>query len=416
MIVAISFLLGFLGTGFYSYSRGIFLPSLAETLSEGNRMQISIGFSLGAIVMALIAPRLGAYLDRGSPRLVILIGITIVTVSYLLLGQVQTLWQFYLIIGLGMGGGVSCMGGLAWHRLIIYWFDHWRGRAIALAVMGASVAGIMMPPLVTLLVDEYGWRTGYNLFAISTFTALLPLVYFFMKDRPQEIDEVRDGHRYRSSITEPDPLVLTEADARIWTWQELIASPAFWSIGLIFGSMTCVFAAVMLHLYGHILDIGFSTIQASYVLSTAALFAALGKPVIGFLSDFFGARISIWLSLACQAAALLAFASADTLSSAFVAAGLYGFGYSGMSPLRTFSISTSISSASFALANGVLRWVELPFILSASPLAGYIYDVTGSYNQAFMILAGLLCVAAIGPFFIRVGGAVERKKAATSSQ
>ena len=45
VIVGICMLLGFLGTGFYSYSRGVFLPSLAETLAAGSRLQIALGFS-----------------------------------------------------------------------------------------------------------------------------------------------------------------------------------------------------------------------------------------------------------------------------------------------------------------------------------------------------------------------------------
>ena len=74
------------------------------------------------------------------------VGITLISVSYFLLGAAQTLWHFYLVIGLGFGVGMSCMGALAWHRTVIFWFDHWRGRAIAFAVMGASLAGMMMPP------------------------------------------------------------------------------------------------------------------------------------------------------------------------------------------------------------------------------------------------------------------------------
>lgn len=407
VVVAISALLGFLGTGFYSYSRGIFLPSLAQTLSDGNRMDISIGFSLAAIVAAILSPGLGRYLDHGSPRRVILIGIIAVSVSYLLLAYVQTLWQFYLIVGVGMGVGMCCMGGLTWHRSVIYWFDHWRGRAIAFAVMGASLSGIMMPPLVTALVDSYGWRTGYTLFAGSTLISLFPIVYFLMKDRPEEVGEVRDGQSYvRKNAADISP---DEADVRVWTWQELLRSRAFWSIGFIFGAMTCVFAAVMLHLFGHLLDIGLTTTEAAQVLSAAALFSALGKPVVGWLSDFLGARVSIWLALACQGIALLLFTEATSFYLSVAAAAVYGFGYSGMSPLRTFAISTSVSSSSFATANGVLRWVELPFVLAASPLAGYIYDATGSYNVAFYILSGLMAAVAIGPFFIRVGGARERR-------
>ncbi len=235
----------------------------------------------------------------------------------------------------------------------------------------------------------------------------MPIVYFFLKDRPADIGEVRDGHRYVADNA--DEMVEVTDDAKSWTWQMLLHSPAFWSIGLIFGSMVCVFTAVMLHLFGHLLDLGLTTDDAALVLSTTALFAAFGKPVVGFLSDFLGARITIWLALACQATALLVFTQANTFWLCILAAGIYGFGYSGMSPLRTFAVSTSVGSKSFALATGVLRWIELPFVLSASPLAGFIYDATGSYNSAFFILAGLMCVACIGPFFISVGGAAQRR-------
>jgi MFS family permease len=407
VIVAICMLLGFLGTGFYSYSRGVFLPSLAEALSEGSRLKISLGFSWAAIVAACISPALGRFLDQHSPRLVIMLGICIVSVSYVLLASAQQLWQFYAIVGLGFGVGMSCMGGMAWHRCVIFWFDHWRGRAIAFAVMGASLSGIMMPPLVTALVDAYGWRTGYYAFAVSTAITLLPVVYFLLKDRPADIGEVRDGHTYMDQHA--DEIVDIPHDSKTWTWRELLKSPAFWSIGLIFGSMTCVFTAVMLHLFGHLLDLGLSTDDAALVLSATALMAALGKPVVGVLSDFLGARFSIWLALTCQAVALMVFTQANTFWSCVLAAGVYGFGYSGMSPLRTFAVSTSVGSKSFALASGVLRWVELPFILSASPMAGFIYDATGSYNGAFLILTGLMLVAGIGPFFIKVGGAAERR-------
>ena len=156
VIVAVSALLGFLGTGFYSYSRGVFLPSLAEDLAEGSRFAIAMGFSVAGVTGALISPYLGQLLDRFSPKRVILVGILVVALAYFLLALTDSLWQYYLIVGVGMGVGMSCMGGLAWHRTVINWFDHWRGRAIAFAVLGASLAGVMMPPLVTALVESIG--------------------------------------------------------------------------------------------------------------------------------------------------------------------------------------------------------------------------------------------------------------------
>ena len=119
------------------------------------------------------------------------------------------------------------------------------------------------------------------------------MVYLFLVDRPGDIGELRDGRQYVSRSQ--DEQVVIEGDHRLWTWQELLKSPAFWSIGLIFGSMVCVFTAVMLHLFGHLLDLGLKTSEAAIILSITATFGALGKPLIGWLSDRFGARFTIWL-------------------------------------------------------------------------------------------------------------------------
>lgn len=413
VIVLVSAILTFLGTGFYSYSRGVFLPSLSEELGDGSRFAIAMGFSAAAVTGAFVGPIVGTMLDRHSPRLVILFGIGTVTASYILLAFSQALWQFYVIVGIGMGVGMACMGPLAWHRTIISWFDHWRGRAIALAVLGASLAGVVMPPLVTALVEALGWRGAFLVFAGLVAVVLTPLIWIFLKDRPEDIGEVRDGHRYHSR---PDVVVIDDAlESRSWTWQEMLRYPAFWSIGIMFGAMGCVYSAVMLHLFGHLTDIGLAAERAAIVLSITALFAALGKPVVGWMSDFFGARVTIWMALIVQGIALVMFATADDFVFSIIAGATYGFGYAGMSPLRTFALSVAIGNTSFGTANGVLRIVELPLVISASPLAGYIYDTTGSYQAAFLILAGLMAFACLGPFFIRAGGAISRRKQAVSN-
>ncbi len=94
VIVLVGAVLTFLGTGFYSYSRGVFLPSLAEELAGGSRFEIAMGFSIAAITSAVVAPFIGGILDKYSSKTVILTGIGIVTGSYLLLSVCQNLVQF----------------------------------------------------------------------------------------------------------------------------------------------------------------------------------------------------------------------------------------------------------------------------------------------------------------------------------
>ena len=401
-------MLGFLGTGFYSYSRGLFLPHLADTLDDGNRFSISMGFSCAVITGALVAPYIGRYLDHGSPKKVMLGGIAMVSTSYLMLAHVSNLLQFYFVVSVCMGLGMATMGGQVWHRSVMNWFDHWRGRAIAFAVMGASISGIVMPPLVNAMIEAIDWRNAYLVFGATTAVALFPAVYFFMRDRPEEIGEVRDGRQYVAD--NPDEMVIVTEDNVLWSTKEMLTHKGFWAISVMFGSMFCVFAAVMLHLFSHLRDIGLDGGTAAQVLSITALFAALGKPVVGWLSDFWGARVSIWLALICQGLALLLFSIANSTVAAILAGCLYGFGYSGMSPLRTFAISSTLGSRSFGSASGLLRFVEMPWALMASPIAGLIYDQTGSYQIAFQVLAGLMLFCCMGPFFISVGGRQERMR------
>ena len=414
MIVAVAALLSFLGTGFYSYSRGIFLPSLADALDNGERFGISMGFSAAAVTGAIVAPYIGRYLDHGSARKVLLLGTLIVTTCYVLLAMIGNMIQYFLVVSIGMGVGMVCMGGQAWHRSVISWFDHWRGRAISFSVLGASLAGIAMPPVVNALIELYGWRNAYLVFGGTTLVMLFPVIYLFMKDRPEEVGEVRDGHAYVERHA--DEVIEIKEDVRIWTLAEMYRSPAFWSIGVIFGSMTCVFTAVMMHLFSHLQDIGISTTTASFIMSITATFAALGKPVMGWLADYFGAKVTIWIELFCQGTALLIFGTTQSIEWSILAAGLYGFGYAGMSPLRTFAISSALGSQSFGMATGALRFVELPFLLSASPLAAYIYDTTGNYQMAFLILVGLIAVACIGPLLIVSGGAKSRRARIQATQ
>jgi nitrate/nitrite transporter NarK len=131
-----------------------------------------------------------------------------------------------------------------------------------------------------------------------------------MKDRPEDIGEVRDGREYvRRHANE---VIEIEEDLRIWTLAEMYRSPAFWSIGVIFGSMTCVFTAVMMHLFSHLQDIGIDTSTAAGIMSATAAFAALGKPVTGWLADYLGAKVTIWLELFCQGSALLIFGTTES--------------------------------------------------------------------------------------------------------
>ncbi|MCG8441249.1 MAG: MFS transporter [Caulobacterales bacterium] len=402
VIVAVAVLLGFLTTGLSGYANGILLPYLSDALANGSRGQISIGISITTVVAAICAPFVGRYADEHSPRLVIFTGALLIAIAYVGIASAQSLWHYYLAQGIIFGLGVTMAGPIVRNLIVAHWFDRWRGRALGISVLGASLAGVALPLVLNEMAQGLGWRGTVSIFAVAVAGALLPAAYFVLRDRPEDIGEVRDG-RKNAIAAERRAASDRADDERAWTWLEMLRNKSFWAVGLIFGPMTCVYIAISVHLFGHVLEAGLPTEQAALVLSTMALFSVLGKPVVGVMADFLGARTTIWASLGLQAVALVLFTGAAAPWQFLFAAALHGLGYSALSAMRTFALSTSLGTRSLGSSVGLLKWLELPFAVVASPLAGFVYDATGSYDLAFLVFAGFLAIACLGPFFIRDG-------------
>ena len=402
VIVAAAVVVGFLTTGLFGYANGILLPHYADTLANGSRGQISIGFSIASIVAAIVAPFAGRYADNHSPSRVMLVGALLIFLAYLGIASSQALWQFYISAGIVFGIGVTLAGPTIRSLVVSLWFERWRGRALGISVLGASLAGVALPLVLNEFVSDFGWRTTVYVCAAAVAGILIPTIFFVIKDQPSDVGDVRDGRKnaLAAEVVQASGRV---DDKKTMTWKEMFQNRSFWAVGLIFGPMTCVYIAISVHLFGHATSSGLLPTQAAMLLSAMALSSVIGKPFMGVMADHLGARVTIWLSLLLQCAGLIAFTVSTELWQFLLAAGLHGLGYSAMSAMRTFALSISLGTGSLGSAVGLLKWLELPFAASASPIAGFVYDSVGNYDSAFLFFAGLLVVACIGPFFVPDG-------------
>ena len=331
-----------------------------------------------------------------------MVGAGLIALSYAALATATELWHLFLAKGVLFGVGITFAGPLVRNLIVAHWFDRMRGRALGFSVLGVSLAGVFLPVLMNEMVNSLGWRETLVIFSITVAGILIPSVYFGMRNRPEDIGEVRDGKNYVAAHP-VGPVVKNPDDERQWTYVELLKNKSFWATGLIFGPMMCVYVTIMVHLFGHATNEGLSTEQAAFVLTMVATTSVIGKPAIGFMADFFGARFTLWLSLILQGSALVIFTISTEFWHFLFGAAIHGFGYSALSAMRTYVLSTSIGTRSLGTSVGLLKWLEFPFAVTASPIAGYVYDATGSYNQAFLVFAGFIAIACIGPFFIRDG-------------
>jgi MFS family permease len=396
-MVAVAFVVDFIAVGFFFYSYGIFLKGISADLA-GSRFAASLGISIANGVGALCSPFVGRALDRLSIKHIMIAGALLVGAGFFALSLTTALWQFYVIMGTLLAFGISMMGGLASAKLVANWFEEKRGKALGIATIGVSFSGIIMPSLANWLISEVGWRGGFQVYAALTIVIIVPLVAAFVVNRPEDKGLLPDG-----GLREPHrPPREVPPDAH-WRTRELLRNRNFWVIAISFSLAFSSLSAVLIHLAAYASDLGIPLQQAAWIVSAAAGAGALGKPIFGHMIDRFDARLTIWVSFGGQLLGLMLLMNGTGFGSLLTAAVVFGFTMGGVVPVHGAVTATAFGRHSFGKALGLLRPIEIPIHMLGVPLAGFIFDSTGSYQVAFKIFTGFYIVAIAVATMLRPG-------------
>jgi MFS family permease len=393
-MVAVAFFVDFVAVGFFFYSFGVFFKAIAAEFGD-SRLGISLGLTATNVVGAIVAPLLGKALDIYPLRQVIAVGCVSMTIGFLLLSQVQTQLQFYLALGVFIGFGASAMGGLATAKLVANWFNKRRGRALGIAATGISVSGVVMPFVSAALIDNYGWREGFIAYGCFTGLVVLPIVLTFVVSKPSDVGLMPDGGALLGQGAE---VVKAESVIEVPVFKER----NFWVLVAAFGLLFCCQSATLTHMVPRLTDTGISLQQASLMISLCAGLGVAGKLSFGWFGDFWSARHAFWLAIASQfVGQCLMLVFTNQLEVFAVGAALFGFGMGGIVPLQGALIGRVFGSDRFGRALGLMRPAMFPIHMVGVPLAGWVFDVTGSYQPAFQAFLALYVLAAIVIVFFR---------------
>lgn len=378
-----------------SYTFGNFVAPLHEAFGW-SRGQISLAPSLALLGVTLGQPLLGRFTDRFGAKVVILPCAVGFGVSWMALSLLSaSLWHFYLLyflLGLS-GGGV---GPVPFAAALSHWFEHKRGLALGLAMIGLGLGGFIMAPLTHYLIAQWGWRVSYVLLGMLVWIIVLPCAGLLLRDRPEPYGLLPDGARPGTeTVHAPGHLSapsLTVAQA----WR----TTNFWCLCAAFFLLSIAAHGFLIHLIPLLTDRGLSSQTAASYMALLAVSSVVGRAVSGFLADkaqaawsmgskyialvyFLGAAIGIvclWGGEGTGTAALFAVFFGLSLGSE-VDLFPYMVG-------RCFGLSAFAEIYGYTLAAFGLGGVLGPFA------TGVIFDATGSYSVALGIFLGLVLVAA----------------------
>jgi MFS family permease len=388
VIIALAILLNFASMAFF-YSYGVFLKPLAEHLGS-SRTQASLPSMIFLFSMSFSAPIVGILLDKYPIKITMVLSTLIMGAGLLLMGQVNSHLQLYIIVSLFIGFSIQGMGALATTKLLTNWFHRYRGLALGASAIGLSISAMLMPVLSTTLISHYDWKISYMIFGVSLI-AITPLIWFFIYTTPAQKGLLADFNQPVSEATASQ----NHQQEKVYSSTDILKSTLFWKIIFVIGVPSGVLVTMITHTVSFLSDIGFSAIDAAKIFSTVGIAALAGKVGWGWLIDRFDSRIAILLALVIQASGIALFIIGESYWQFTAAAIVYGFGMASIPSFQGVLVAKGFGNASFGKVFGYTLPAMLPFTLGFIYLGAFMHDKFSSYNPAFYTFIALFAVAAL---------------------
>ena len=318
-----------------------------------------LGTGIGGIFM-------GWYFDRRGMEIPAFVGGSMIGVGAILTSFVSSQWELFFIYGamLGFFGRSALFGPLTTN--ITHWFEHKKSLAVGVVSSGQGLAGMLWPPVFHHLIAAVGWRQTALIYGVFTLVAMLLLALILRQKPPTP--------RPQSAVSQ------TFADAPRSS-MAIQASLSTASVGC------CVAMSLPLaHVVSHVSDLGFDPARGAEVLSLMLGCSVISSLFgVGFLGGRYGGLRALFIFSTVQAILLATLAFTGSLPGIYLAAALLGLGYGGILPCYPVIVRELLPSAEAGRRTGLILLCAGGGMALGSWLGGYIFDLTGSYQMAFLI-------------------------------
>lgn len=372
IIASSAFFIQMLGLGSY-ITYGVFFNSFLTEFAW-SRAMISGASSLFFFMCGLLGILAGRLVDKIGPRIVMTGCGIFLGSGYMLMSQIQSVWQLYLFYGLivAIGNSAIDVGTLS---TIARWFTRIRGTMTGTIKVGAGVGMLLMPLVTNWLISSYGWRTSYIIIGGVLLVFLVVASQFLRRD-PSKIGLLPDGDK-RTNISKFSP---EEGGVSL---QKAVQTRQFWMLCVMWLSFGFCLQTVMIHSAPYAVDIGASPSTAASILSIIGGVSIAGRFIMGGASDKIGNKRAYIICFSCLTIAFISILIIHESWVLYLFAVAYAFGHGGLWSLLSPIIAELFGIASHGAIFGLVYFVSTIGGTIGPILAGYIFDITGGYQIVF---------------------------------
>ncbi|MFH1489558.1 MAG: MFS transporter [Pseudomonadota bacterium] len=390
IVAAAGFTVWFIGWGVYSICFGVFFTPLLSEFGW-TRAETILAYALSFLVQSGLGIIAGWLTDKLGPRIVVAVFGSFIGWSYLLMSQIQTLWQFVICYSVLGGIGASTLN-IPIMATVTRWFIKRRGLMVGIVQAGAGIGGLFLAPLSGRLILHYGWRNASLLLGVVT-AALMILSGLFLIRDPKDIGQFPDGSPPEEN---KDKKIQIETKRTAGVPLGLLMRTApFWMVSGIYASFGYIRSTFIAHTPTHVQDLGFSLVDGANVMAVISFVSIIGRVGMGRVADMIGNRRTLIISFTAFSLSIGWLLIVRNLWGLYLFALVYGFAWGALAVLRFAVTAEVFGLASAGFIMGIVAFPDSISAMLSSYLGGFIGDIAGSYRAAFAICAAISCLGII---------------------
>jgi predicted MFS family arabinose efflux permease len=370
VIFAAGFLILFVGGG-ARFAIGLtFKPMVSEF--GWARGELGLAVAAYLVVSAFATFIAGRLADRTSPSLLLNTGVVVSGIGIGLMCLVGEPWHALLLYGVvfAVGNGLASLTPVG--VMVTRAFPSRTGFVNAAVISGTSVGQLVMIAVLAAVLVQIGWRSVFVWLGLANLALLPFLVYTLPRRVESKGPAVADGGlSVREAARKP----------RLWL---LLAMYAICGFDDFF---------VATHVVAFAQDRGVDGLLAGNLLAFMGLTSLVGLLSTGLISDRAGPAWTSALAFAARVAVFGLIAVDQSTLSIAVFALVFGATFLVTAPLTVLFVRDHFGMKHLGALTGLITMVHQIFGGIGAWGGALIFDATGTYDAAFVLMLAVSAVA-----------------------
>ena len=351
------------------------------------RAAIQVAFSIFVITETWLVPIEGYLVDRFGPRPVVLAGGVLVGIAWVMNSYADSLVFLYIAAAVGGVGAGAVYGTCVGNAL--KWFPDRRGLAAGLTAAGFGMGSALTIIPIQAIIRADGFQAAFLYFGLAQGAIVVLLSFGLVAPRPGDVLAVAKVMQSR----------------RDYQWAEMIRTPVFWVMYLMFVMMAAGGLMATAQLAPIAKDfrigdvpvsiLGLTLPALTFALSIDRVLNGLTRPFFGWVSDNIGRENTMFVAFALEAVGIILLSRYGTDPFWFVIlTGIVFFAWGEIYSLFPSTAGDTYGSK-FAATNAGLLYTAKGTASLLVPLASVLTSATGGWHLVFYIAAAMNALAAV---------------------